>query len=197
MNRIVAIVAVALAASLAAAGCTGTPQGYVSLAPPEMSVWIVGDSLGSGTAVAMDPKPYMAVGPGAGFTQSAPSLALQVAEDAIAEHGPPETMLVMAGVGDTPGAESPPILAGMEQFKTEMEALGIRLVWIAEPGYTLADELEPLSQWMFTQPESVDCRIHAGSSFDGVHPLDYSSMAECVSQEVDDLGVQFYISGGN
>ncbi len=158
-------------------------------------MWLVGDSLGAGTAELMAPNPYMKVGPGAGFTEYAPSLALGLALEAIAQHGAPETMLVMAGVGDTPRAATPEILAGMEDFSDQMEALGVRLVWIAEPGYTYKQKLEALSQWMFTQPESVDCRIHAGSSFDGVHPLDYSGLAQCVSQEVANLGIDFHLTG--
>jgi hypothetical protein len=154
---------------------------------------MVGDSLASGTGTIMRPNPYIAVAAAAGFTDNSKNKVIDVAETALAQYGQPETMLVMSGVGDTPAAETAEILAGMEAFRDNMEARGIRLIWIAEPGYSFEEQLEPLSQWMFAQDESIDCRIHAGSSYDGVHPVSYRSLSQCVNARLAEMGVTFYV----
>jgi len=161
--------------------------------PPDISVWMTGDSLASGTSVDMVPRPFAAVSQAAGFTEFAPTRVVDTITSAIAAHGAPDTLLVMAGVGDTPVATTEQSIAGMEAFVQAMEPYGMRIIWIAEPGYTLAAKLEPLSQWMFTQPESVDCRVYKGVSTDGVHPVDYGPFASCVNAELAKMGVEFTV----
>jgi hypothetical protein len=173
------------------AGCSPPPPGVSVEPPPSAAVWIVGDSLASGTAYAMNPRPHQVVSGGAAFTEYAPSLILDNTQAHIGEHGPPETMLVIGGVGDVQMASPAQIIAGMEQFKAEMLAHGIRLIWIAEPGFTFVNELVPLADWVFAQPESIDCRFHKGWSIDGVHPVDYTSFAACVNNALNAMGVAF------
>ncbi len=152
---------------------------------------MVGDSLASGTAAAMRPRPHQVVSGGGAFTEYAPSLILDVTLAHIDQHGPPETMLVIGGVADVQRAAAAEVIAGMELFKAEMESRSIRLIWIAEPGFTFADKLEPVSEWVLTQPESIDCRAYKGWSIDGVHPVDYTPFARCVDAQVAALGVEF------
>ena len=161
--------------------------------PPTISVWMTGDSLASGTAADMVPRPFATVSPGAGFTEYPPSMVIETTTEAIEAYGPPDTLLVMAGVGDTPVASTEESIAGMQEFLQAMEPYGMRIIWIAEPGYSFVEKLEPLSQWMFSQPESVDCRAYKGSSTDGVHPFDYAPIARCVSARLAEMGVEFTI----
>jgi hypothetical protein len=186
---VVALGAVVLVASLIS-GCTTSVVREVPPSP-DMSVWMVGDSLASGTVEDMVPRPFAAVSPGAGFTPHPPTMVIDTATEAIEAFGAPETLLVMAGVGDTPGAPTEEIIAGMEEFLAAMQPYGMRIIWIAQPGYTYAQQLEPISQWMFTQPESIDCRFHKGTSIDGVHPDYYTPISMCVSAELADMGVVF------
>lgn len=159
--------------------------------PPSAPVWIVGDSLASGTGYAMVPRPHQIVSGGAAFTEYAPSLIIDNTEAHIAQHGAPETMLVIGGVGDVQMADAAEIIAGMEQFESAMQAHGIRLIWVAEPGFTFVNELVPLANWMLAHPDSIDCRYYKGWSIDGVHPVDYTDFARCVSAHVAALGVDF------
>jgi hypothetical protein len=152
---------------------------------------MAGDSLSWGTAQEMRPRPYSVATGGAGFTQYAFGSILHNVETAIAQYGRPETLLVMGGVSDTPRATTEESLAGMEEFKAAMAALGLRLIWVAEPGFSYEAQLEPLSEWMLDQPESIDCREHKGWSIDGVHPESYVGMAACVDAALVDLGVEF------
>jgi hypothetical protein len=175
-----------------AAGCSSSPT-RLPVPPPDISVWMVGDSLSWGTAQEMNPRPYPVVSGGAGFTEYAFALVLDNVTQAIAQHGQPETMLVMAGVADTPKATTEESLAGMEEFDAAMTALGIRLIWVAEPGFSYATQLEPLSDWVLGHPESIDCRQFKGWTVDGVHPEDYNAMADCVNGALVDLGVQFTV----
>jgi hypothetical protein len=163
---------------------------------PDISVWMVGDSLASGTAADMVPRPYAAVSPAAGFTTYPPTMVIDTATEAIEAFGAPETMLVMAGVGDTPVATTEESIAGIEEFVAAMEPYGMRIIWIAEPGYSFAEKLEPLSQWMFSQPESIDCRFYKGTSTDGVHPFDYTPISRCVSANLVEMGVEFTVPQG-
>jgi hypothetical protein len=185
------MVAAAMIATAVLAGCAAPPAVESVEPPPSISVWIVGDSLASGTAYAMVPRPHQVVSGGAAFTEYAPSLIIDNTEAYIAQHGAPETMLVIGGVGDVQMADAPEIIAGMEQFESAMQAHGIRLIWVAEPGFTFVNELVPLANWMLTHPDSIDCRFHKGWSIDGVHPVNYSAFGGCVSNAVAALGVTF------
>ncbi len=178
---------------LVAVGCTKSGPAALPAPPPEISVWITGDSLASGTGYEMRPRPHSVLSGGAAFTEYAPGLILDNTEEHIALYGQPETLLVLGGVADTPRAETSEIIAGMEEFKAAMLARGIRLIWIAEPSYgALAPKVAPLSAWAFGQPESIDCLSQAGPAMlDGVHLVSYTLFAQCVDAELVKLGVEF------
>jgi hypothetical protein len=190
-RRAVALVLVAVAGVLLSACTTPVRRAYPP--PPTVSVWMTGDSLASGTATDMVPRPYATVSPAAGFTEYPPSMVIDTTLAAIQAHGAPDTLLVMAGVGDTPVATTAESIAGMEAFLDAMEPYGMRIIWVAEPGYRFVQKLEPLAQWMFSQPESIDCRHTKGTSVDGVHPANYAPIARCVSASLLQMGVQFTI----
>lgn len=189
--RVGALGSLVVVAALLSACTRPVPRDYPP--PPTITAWMTGDSLASGTSVDMVPRPFAAVSQAAGFTEKAPTMVVDTITTAIQAHGAPDTLLVMAGVGDTPVATTEESIAGMEAFLQAMEPYGMRIIWIAEPGYALAAKLEPLSQWMFTQPEWVDCRVYKGVSTDGVHPVDYGPFSRCVSAELAKMGVEFTI----
>jgi hypothetical protein len=99
--------------------------------------------------------------------------------------------MVIGGVIDAVRATSAEIIAAMADFEADMTSQGIRVVWVAEPAWTLAAEVAPLSAWILTRPDHIDCRASAGSSFDGVHPVDFKPFAACVNTEATALGVTF------
>ncbi len=174
-----------------AVGCSTPGPALLPAPPPEISVWIAGDSLASVLGASMSPRPHAVVSGGAGFTSYAPGNILANTEEHIALYGQPETLLVHGGVSDSPRATTSEIIAGMEAYKAAMLALGIRLIWIAQPGYTYFDQVAPLSVWALSQPESIDCRDQSGWSIDGVHPVDSTLIARCVDAALVDLGVEF------
>jgi hypothetical protein len=190
LGRALAPVLVAVAV---AAGCTTAPTSSSPLPPPTVSVWFAGDSNAGHTSDLMVPRPWHSAVGGSGFTTSALSLVLDNTEAQIAQYGAPETLLVMAGVVDTPHRPTADIIAGMEEFKAAMLAHGVRLIWVAEPAWKFADRVEPLSQWALSQPESIDCRSAAGAAdYDGVHPKSFANLARCMDLAVAALGVEFH-----
>jgi hypothetical protein len=158
---------------------------------PDMSVWMAGDSNAGATASTMNPAPYNAAAGGSGFTLYSARLIQETIQERIDTYGPPETLLVIGGVIDSVRATSAEIIAAMADFETDMTAQGIRVVWIAEPAWTLAAEVAPLSAWILTRPDHIDCRAYAISSYDGVHPIDFKPFAACVNTEAAALGVTF------
>lgn len=157
-----------------------------------MSVWMAGDSNAGATANTMSPRPYSAAAGGAGFTPYSSKSIQGETQARIDANAPPETLLVIGGVIDAVHTTSAEIIAAMTDFETDMTAQGIRVVWVAEPAWSLAAEVAPLSAWILTRPDHIDCRAYAGTtSLDGVHPVDFKPFAACVNAEAAALGVTF------
>ena len=180
-----------LAVVLAASACTTSPP--KRLPPPpadETPVWLMGDSLGWATAAHMRPLPYTAAVGGAGFTSGAPLLVMDHTVEALDEHDDPTHILVLAGVNDIkPGITTQDIIDGMVLLESEIASRGITTVWVAQPAWVHANGLGPVADWVNSRPGSIDCRSHAGTSWDGVHPADYGPFADCIDAALVDMGI--------
>jgi hypothetical protein len=182
--------AVLVPTSLVLGSCSVTPGGPAA-PDPGMSVWMTGDSNAGATAATMSPRPYSVAAGGAGFTSYSSKSIQGETQDRIDANAAPETLLVIGGVIDAVRATSAEIIAAMSDFESDMTAQGVRVVWVAEPAWTLAAEVAPLSAWILTRPDHIDCRASAGGTYDGVHPVDFKPFAACVNLEAAALGVTF------
>lgn len=175
--------------SLLAVSCVSPDYGAVP-PPPSTTVWLAGDSIGWATASHMQPLPYPTAVGGAGFTELSNSLILNHALLKLDLFDDPEYMIVIGGTNDAYFAQpTSNIIAGMQAFEDAMDSRGITTVWLAEPAWSRASEMAPLADWVATRPLFVDCRAVAGSSTDGVHPDNVGPFGQCVSSELDDLGI--------
>jgi hypothetical protein len=185
------VAAVATVAFLAAASGCVTPSSSQQAPTPEVPAWMVGDSNAGAASNVLSPRPYNGAVGASGYTTRSKSTILDNTLVLFDRYGVPETLLVMGGVVDSVQAPSAEIIAGMEELKAVMLALGLRLIWVLEPEYTYAANMAPLVAWQLGQPESVDCRAYQGPSLDGVHPSDYRAFGQCIDRALADLGVDF------
>ncbi len=189
-SRFLRAALIAAAIGLVAAGCT-TPSSGGPPPPPEVPVWMTGDSNSASTGHLMPTRPWVGSVGAAGYTASSRSMVVDDIIASIDAYGPPETVLVMAGVIDVArGVLTSEITAGMQSLEDEMTSRGIEVVWVAEPGWAYQAGLQELADWINAKPLSVDCRHLAGApTSDGVHALSYDLMAACVADEVTALGI--------
>jgi hypothetical protein len=137
----------------------------------------------------MYPHPYRTAQGGTGFTTARLEVVSDQISSEIAEHGAPETIVIMAGVIDvSKGATTAAIIAEMASVEADLVSQDINVVWLAEPGWTYAAQLAPIVDWVKTRPNWIDCRASAGASQDGIHPNSYTAMAACVNVELAGLG---------
>ena len=96
----------------------------------------------------------------------------------------------MGGVNDVkPGFNPQDIIDGIIELRGQMTSRGIETILIAQPAWTFSTYLQPVSDWINTQPNSIDCRSVAGSSSDGIHPSNYVPFATCIDDALLDMGV--------
>ena len=176
-----------VAALLLVAGLAGcTPSGgSAPTVPPTAPVWVVGDSLATGTGFSMtDPRPYVWGVGAAGFTAGANTTVLANTQHQIDTYGSrPRTMLAVGGVNDLAiNASITQIESDMVIFETAMAAQGIAVVWVLEPAWSREAQLQPLYAWQRTRPRSIDCLAAKGPNMpgDGDHPFDYTNFGACV-----------------
>lgn len=188
-NGFIKMALAALALTLVAGACAKGPG--LAPASPEADVWMAGDSVSQGVGQAMPTRPWLSSVGNSGFTPAAKTRVLDNTLRKIGLHGPPEVVLVMAGVVDVSKRQPVTrIIEDMLYFEEQMNALDVDVIWIAEPGWTWQDQgLSELSDWVTAQPNSVDCRHLAGSAADGVHPDNYTWIGQCVSNELTEMGI--------
>jgi hypothetical protein len=190
LRRAGAVALVAVFAVLAASCTTSSRPPQAPPPPDDTPVWMLGDSLAWATASRMRPLPYVGAVGASGFTSGSRSLILDNVLPLLYQYPNPTHVLVMGGVNDIKvGITTQDIVDGMQALEAEMTAQGITTVWVAEPAWTLADRLNPVADWINTQPLSIDCRAYAGTSSDGIHPVDYVPMATCIDAALADMGI--------
>ena len=174
-----------------AGSCSTSPRPALAPPPPDDTpVWMLGDSMAWATAARLRPLPYVAAVGASGFTTGSRTLILENVLPLLDQYPNPTHVLVMGGANDIKvGITTQDIVDGMLALEAEMTARGITTVWIAEPAWALAERLDPVADWINSQPLSIDCRAYAGSSVDGIHPADYVPMARCIDAALVDLGI--------
>ena len=178
-------------AALAASPLACTPAGGVGgggVPSPETEVWFVGDSIGGPTAAQMPLQPYRGAVGGAGFTDNAGSLILDNTVNQLDQYQvSPDKMLVVGGVNDVShGGEQLEMQAGFADFVGEMASRGIEVVYVDEPGWIYANELNQWNDWVVNSglvAGTIDCTAYKGASTDGIHPNNYGQFANCVNNE--------------
>lgn len=152
---------------------------------------MVGDSVSLGVGVAMATRPWVSSVGNSGFSPNAQTRIIDNTLTKINLHGAPDAVLVMAGVVDIArGRTAADTIVYMQDYETDMNDLGVDVVWFAEPGWTWQDAgLDDIATWINSRPNSVDCRGQAGPTMDGVHPMDYTAISQCTANGVTALGL--------
>ena len=190
-----AVLALALLGGLTACTPSG---GSAPVMPPTSPVWVVGDSLATGTGFSMtDPRPYVWGVGASGFTSGANTTILANTQHQIDTYGArPRTMLAVGGLNDLAiNASIAQIEADMVVFENAMAAQGIAVVWVLEPAWSREAQLQPLYAWQRTRARSIDCLAAKGPNMpgDGDHPFDYTDFGACVGAKLRSMpGVTIY-----
>ena len=176
-----------VAVAIVLAGCATEPQ--APQVPPSAPVWVVGDSLATGTGFSVfDPRPYVWGVGAAGFTSGANSTILgNTTQQLTTNSARPLTMLVVGGVNDLAiNATIAQITTQMAAFEAAMTKRGITVVWVKEPGWSRADQMLPIYQWQETRAHWIDCLYAKGPNMpgDGDHPFSYTDFGACVGNKL-------------